>query len=232
MFVVSALPLFFMVREVLTQWVVDSQYSIQHAYKDDQGFPTIIDVQNIKVNGQNIKIIEEPTEKKGSLTLWDKEEGLEAGDIVKLHILVDGKGVTKADEIWLSNSNRGSRYFSWLDILTVNKQIAIVQRLTDDDTPMDERKWKIIWIDRKGKITENHISYQSRRETPLAVRIIGYSGTELMRMGYFSDILTLYPTIYYPFFYPIGTGVAGIVLCRVFFIQRRKQLLNKHILIS
>ncbi|WP_397539071.1 hypothetical protein [Rummeliibacillus pycnus] len=223
LFAVSALPLFYMVREVLTKWMIDSQYSINHAYKDDQGFSTIIDAQNIEVNGLNIRIVEEPTGKKGSLTPWDKEEGVEAGDIVKLHLFVEGKEVTPANEIWLSNRKRGSRYFSWLDILTVNKKIAIVQRLTDDDTPMEDRRWKIIWIEKNGKITEEHISYKQRGENPIAVRLINASGTDRMMMGYYSDILTFYPTIFFPFMYPIGTGIAGFVICLIFLIQRRKQ---------
>ncbi len=121
LFVISAIPLFQIVREEVTNWKLNIRYTIEQAYAE-QGFPTTIDLQEIEINGRLIEIVEDQTGKKGSLTLWDREEGVEAGDIVKLHLLVDGKEVTQADEIWLSNRDRGSRYHSWLDILTVKEE--------------------------------------------------------------------------------------------------------------
>ncbi|NPC91374.1 hypothetical protein HOO54_03730 [Bacillus sp. WMMC1349] len=104
-----------------------SQYMIQHVYIED-GFPTHIDVQEVTVNDQHIKIVEEQTGKKANLTSFDIDESVKAGDIVKIHLYVNEKEVTKADKIWLSNRDGGGRYFSWLDILKVNKQIAIITK--------------------------------------------------------------------------------------------------------
>lgn len=219
--VISVKPLFQMVREVVTDWKLNNRFKIENAYTE-QGFPAIINVQKIKVKGHLIEIVEEQTGKKGSLTFLDKEEGVEAGDIVKLHLLVDGKEVTQADEIWLSNRERGSRYFSWLDILTVNDKVAIVQRLTDDDEAMENWKWKIIWIDEHGGITEDKISYQGRNKNPLAVRLINDSYTSLSSIGYYSDITKGYPSIFFPLIYPIGTGLTGLLLCIIAFIQRKE----------
>lgn len=221
LFVISAIPLFQMIREVVTNWKLNNHYTVEHTYAE-QGFPANIDVQEIEINGHLIEIVEEQTEKKGSLTPWDRDEGVEAGDVVKLHLLIDGKKFTQADEIWLSNRERGSRYFSWLDILIVNEKIAIVQRLTDDDEAMDERRWKIIWIDEQGGITEDEISYKERGENPLAVRLINFSDTSLMSMGYYSDILMGYPSIFFPIIYPVGTGIIGVLLCVFVFFQRKK----------
>lgn len=143
---------------------------------------------------------------------------------MKLHLFVNGKEITQASEIWLSNRNRGSRYFSWLDILTVNEKVAIVQRLTDDHEPMNNRRWKIIWIDEKANITEDKISYQKREENPLAVRLINVSGTSLMSMGYYSDILKGYPSIFFPLIYPIVTGLVGILLCIIALVKRKNHI--------
>lgn len=196
LFVISALPLFQMVRERVTTWKLDNRYTIEQAYA--QGFLTHNDVSEIVVNGHLIEIVEEKTGEKGTLTYWDENEGVKPGDIVKLHLSIDNKEVTTTDEIWLSNRDRGGRYYSWLDILTVNDDIAIVQRLTDDNGAMEDRRWKIIWIDEKGKLTEDQISYYDRSENPLAVRLINISSTSLMGMGYYSDILFTYPTIFFP----------------------------------
>lgn len=222
LFTISAIPLFLMGREWITNQWINSRYTIEHIY-EDQGFPSHIDVQEIEVKGKHIEITEEPTGKKAPVTAWDAGEGVGAGDIVKLHILVDGREVSKADEIWLSNRNRGSRYFSWLDILTINDKIAIVQRLTDDDADMEKRKWKIIWIDKNGHTDEEQISYSSRSENPLGVRLIVFSGTSLMAMGYYSDILTVFPSIFFPILYPFITGLLGLLLCTFAFIRREKK---------
>lgn len=220
LFVISALPLFQMVRERVTTWKLDNRYTIEQAYA--QGFLTHNDVSEIVVNGHLIEIVEEKTGEKGTLTYWDENEGVKPGDIVKLHLSIDNKEVTTTDEIWLSNRDRGGRYYSWLDILTVNDDIAIVQRLTDDNGAMEDRRWKIIWIDEKGKLTEDQISYYDRSENPLAVRLINISSTSLMGMGYYSDILFTYPTIFFPLMFPWGTGLFSILFFIIAFLQRKK----------
>lgn len=220
LFVISALPLFQMVRERVTTWKLDNRYTIEQAYA--QGFLTHNDVSEIVVNGHLIEIVEEKTGEKETLTYWDENEGVKPGDIVKLHLSIDNKEVTTTDEIWLSNRDRGGRYYSWLDILTVNDDIAIVQRLTDDNGAMEDRRWKIIWIDEKGKLTEDQVSYYDRSENPLAVRLINISSTSLMGMGYYSDILFTYPTIFFPLMFPWGTGLFSILFFIIAFLQRKK----------
>ncbi|WP_316569405.1 hypothetical protein [Neobacillus sp. YIM B06451] len=215
----SASPMFQMAREHVIGSKIMKQFKIGLA-NYEQGFPSHINTQDIELNGRSIKIVEEPTGKKASLTHWDLEEGVPAGDIVKLHLLVDGKEVTNPDEIWLSNRDKGGRYYSWFEVLTVNDRIAIVQRLTDDDAPMDDRAWKIIWIDEK--IKEEKVSYLSRSENPLAVRLINSSGTSRMAMGYQSDILQMYPTLFFPMLYPYVTTLLGILLCIIAFFIRKK----------
>ncbi|RDU37909.1 hypothetical protein DRW41_08855 [Neobacillus piezotolerans] len=215
----SAWPMFQMAREEVINSKITKQYKIDFV-NYEQGFPRPIDTQEIEVNGRSIKIVEELTGKKAPLTHWDLEEGVPAGDIVKLHLLVDGNEVTNADEIWLSNRDKGGRYYSWLEVLKVNDKTAIVQRLTDDDAPMDDRRWKIIWID--DKITEERVSYLTRAENPLGVRLINASGTSQMAMGYQSDILQMYPTLFFPILYPYVTTLLGILLCIIAFFIRKK----------
>ena len=166
----------------------------------------------------NIKIKEEKTDKKAPLTPWDIDENVPPGDIIKIHLLLNDKEISKPHEIWLSNRHRGSRYFSWLDIVTINdrvtgkKQISIVQRLTDDDHLMENRKWKIISISKDSVIKETHLAYSERSNNKLGVKLINFSGTSLMSMGYYSDITKGYPSIVFPFIYPIITGIFGVIL--------------------
>lgn len=144
-----------------------------------------------------------------------------AGEIVNIQFLLNGEEISKPDEIWLPNRNRGSRYYSWLDVLTVHDretngdEIYIVQRLTDDLEPMGDREWKIILISQEGAVSEQKVSYAERSDHHLAVKLINESGTARMQMGYYSDITKGYPSLFFPLLYPFCTSVIGLMLLMI-----------------
>ena len=182
------------------------------------------------MNGFTIEIREEPAGRKAPKAWWDEEGSVEEGDIVRIQFLVDGKEVSEADEIGLSDNDGGSRYWSWLDVLLVKdkktgkENIAIVQRLSDDSLMQEDYQWKIISITEDGDLTEERIEYRTRSENPLAVRLIRVSGTSLIAMGYYSDLLHYYPSLFYPILYPFGTAIlGGILLLLGVLLQRRKK---------
>lgn len=227
---VSIIPLFNIIREYWVEHKINERYEIHHAYQGKQGFEDIVDVPELTINDMNIKIIEEKTSKKAPLTSWDQDENVPPGDIVKIQLLLNDEEISKPDQIWLSNRHRGSRYFSWLDIvmvtdrLTDEKQINIVQRLTDDNYPMESREWKIITISQDNDVSEEVLKYSERSDNKLGVKLINFSGTSLMSMGYYSDITKGYPSLFFPLLYPILTGMVGIVLLiisLVLFYKRR-----------
>ncbi|MNO54313.1 hypothetical protein D3C76_447800 [compost metagenome] len=170
------------------------------------------------------------------MTLWDKEENVPPGDIVKVQFLLNDQKISTPDEIWLSNRERGSRYFSWIDILTVKdrktgeKEISIVQRLTDDSQPMEKRKWKIITISQDGTIEEKVMSSAQRSNNHLGVKLIEFSGTSLMGMGFYSDITKSYPSIFFPLIYPLLTGVVGIFLLIIVVVQLWIELHHRRVI--
>src|SRR5699024_8465219 len=112
-------PLFQIVRELKVDADISSRYVIEHAHVDESGFRQIINKNKITIDDVEIEIVEEFTGKKAPLTNFDKDENVPPGDIVNIHLLVNGELASEPSEIWLSNRNRGSKYFSWLDIVTV-----------------------------------------------------------------------------------------------------------------
>ena len=210
--------MFGMIRETIIDMKLKNRYVINHAYTDEFGFKGIVDVDELVIGEHKITIKEEETGLKGSRTLWDREEGVPPGDIVKVHLYVNDKEISTADEIWLSNRERGSRYFSWLDIVTVHDRksdenlVKIVQRLTDDDEMGDAREWKIITISPDGNITEEKMTYAERSKNALGVKLVNFTNTGLMAMGHHTDILKGYPSLFFPFIYPFFTSLAGIIL--------------------
>jgi len=225
-------PLFNYIREYMISDQINQRYEINHAEK---GYNTL-NVQELTVDDKHIKIEEESTGRTAELTLWDEEENVPPGDIVKVQFLLNGQKISTADEIWLSNRERGSRYFSWIDILTVTdrktgeKKINIVQRLTDDSQPMEKRKWKIITIAHDGSIEEKVLSYAQRSDNHLGVKLIEFSGTSLMGMGFYSDITKSYPSLFFPLIYPFLTGVVGIFLLIIIVVQLVIELHHRRVI--
>ncbi|MBY3618334.1 hypothetical protein HGO21_02100 [Acinetobacter sp. CUI P1] len=229
---ISFSPLFNYIREYMISDQINQRYEINHAEK---GYNTL-NVQELTVDDKHIKIEEESTGRTAELTLWDEEENVPPGDIVKVQFLLNGQKISTADEIWLSNRERGSRYFSWIDILTVKdrktgeKEINIVQRLTDDSQPMEKRKWKIITIAHDGSIEEKVLSYAQRSDNHLGVKLIEFSGTSLMGMGFYSDITKSYPSLFFPLIYPFLTGVVGIFLLIIIVVQLVIELHHRRVI--
>ena len=216
--VLSFGPMFGMIRETIIDMKLKNRYVINHAYTDEFGFKDIVDVDELIIGKHKITIKEGETGLKGSRTPWDIDEGVPPGDIVKIHLLLNNKEITTSDEIWLSNRERGSRYFSWLDIVTVHDRksgenlIKIVQRLTDDDELGDAREWKIITISPDGSVTEEKMTYAERSKNALGVSLVNFTNTGLIAMGHRTDILKGYPSLFFPFIYPFLTSLVGIVL--------------------
>ncbi|MBE4909633.1 hypothetical protein IMZ08_16390 [Bacillus luteolus] len=216
--IASAKPLIDMIREVILEEKINDRYELQHSYAKD-GWPSIIDTPEITIGSQHIGLVEQNTGKKAPLTPWDKNEKVPPGDIVTIQFVLNGEEISTPSEIWLSNRDRGSRYFSWIDILKVKdhqtgeNSIAIVQRVSDDEVPMEQREWRIFYINEaSGKWREKKIQFQNRSEDLLAVNLINFSGTNRLAMGYYSDILHAYPTYFFPFLYPVGSGLLGMIL--------------------
>lgn len=213
---ISVYPLFLILREFMIDTKLSAQYDIHHAYIDEFGFEDVINTKKLTVGEQTIKIVEEKTGLKAPLTPWDHDENVPPGDIVKIHIFLHNEEITTPEEIWLSNRDRGSRYFSWLDILSIQdkltgeKQLKIIQRLTDDDQ-MDDRRWKIITVNSDNTVEEEQLNYEQRNRSPLDVRLVNFSGTSLMAMGYYSDISTGIPNLLFPILYPFVTSLIGVI---------------------
>lgn len=230
---ISFSPMFSIIREFWIDKKVTVRYEINQAYQE-YGSDSHLDVQELIIDNKNIKIREEQTGRKAPLPYWEETENMEPEDIVKIHFLINDKEISKPDEIWLSKEDKGSRYFSWLDIFNVHdlktgeKQIKIIQRLTGMTSitePMEGMKWKIITIRGDGKVSEKILDYSHRSDDPLAVQLINFATISPMNIGYYSDITQGYVTYFFPLFYPIFTTLCGLILLIIALIllyKRRK----------
>ncbi|MGG2094953.1 hypothetical protein AB1283_20665 [Bacillus sp. S13(2024)] len=228
----SCIPMFHMLRELWIETKMENTYEIHEAYIGKDGFENSLDVQELNVNGINLRIEEEKTNKLAPLTSFDAEENVPPGEIVKIHLFINNKEVSTPDEIWLSNRPRGGRYFSWLDVLNVKnkitgeQQVYFVQRLTGDEDPIEEQKWKIIGINQNGTYFEERFTYVERSNHALGVELINFSYTGLMSMGHHSNITKAYPSIFFPIIYPILTCLLGVILLIIAIILTVKKKIS------
>lgn len=214
--ILSSYPLYLMFREWHIQHTIMNRYLVLQADQKDD-FPATLQSPEITAAGQHIRIVEKQTGRFAPQTPWDRDEHVPAGEIIEDQIELNGKPIADPTEMWLSNRQRGGRYFSWLDIVTVRdretgkSEAAIVQRLTGDNEAPEYRQWRIITVHEDGSWEQRRVTYKERSKDSLGVRLIMVSGTALLAMGYYSDILMGYPGLLFPFIYPWLTSLAGFI---------------------
>ncbi|PGS50970.1 hypothetical protein [Bacillus sp. AFS041924] len=232
----SILPAFNIVRELWIDHTLVNRYEIEDALLDVDNEHDHHFVPEFTLNNQTITFKEERTGKIAPRTHWDKTEHVKGGEIVKLHILINHQEVTNPNKIWLSNYDRGLRYFYWVGVAVVKdlksktSEIKIVQRLTGDNEEVSNSKWKVITIHQDNRITEEKFSYKHRGKYALDVGVINFTNTNnsFKQLSYHSDILkgdgypSLIGFIFFPLIYPFGTLLYSIVALIIALFMRRK----------
>lgn len=213
--VISSFPIFLMVRETMTWNKMDEQYEVQNAdmYQAYTTPATLL--------GQSIQFVETPTGKLAEKTVFDEMDGVEPGEYIFLQLVVNGEPVASEMEIALSNHDYNPRYYSWVEIHTVKakatgeERIAIVQRLSPDDALMENREWRVIWVDAAGEIEEVSIPYAERSQHLVETYLIQRGSTPLVSVGFYSDIRHYYPSLFFPILYPAGSVMLGLIFIAI-----------------
>lgn len=213
--ILSSFPLFSMGREAYINNKILGRYEMMTAGNQD-GYPKALDSRLEEVNGYQIEIVEEPTGRKETLMEHEIEFGEVPREIVMAQIVVDGQTISEPYEIKLGARMDHTRYFSYIEILTVKdkkeqkERVAILVTREPDDVGAKGGVWDIFWLD-GDSVTKETFSL-SERGNHLAARMINYAGLSNMSFGYYSDINHYYPTLAFPIIYPFGTVVIGILL--------------------
>lgn len=217
---VSILPIFLISWEKITDSRIDKQYEIQNLLTieemDDVQLPVTFEWY-----GQHLTIQEEPAHQRRSLSKENMNTEISADKLVNIRVWMNGNEVTHPDPILIADQESGVRYYPWLGVFKVNDKMAILQRLHEEETDNQRLQWKVIWIDKSGDTQEEKVRDQELKDQPLLVKLINMSGTGTAYIGYHSSILNTYPVFFYPYLYPYGTCIAGIVIV-LWMIRYRK----------
>ena len=79
---------------------------------------------------------------------------------------------------------------------------------------------RALFIDSKGKVTEDVFPF-SERTSPLYRTVLAEEVTP-MQLGFYSDVLDIWPSVFYPLLYPLVSGVVGLNLTIVGLVKYRR----------
>jgi hypothetical protein len=216
--ILSANPMFQWIREPWIDKQIDERYDVRHAFVDRDGFERSLEGREITVNGVHIQVEEIPTGIKAPLTSWEYYNHKPAGDIVKIQYYMNGQPISQPDIMKIPGDRINIYYNGQLDVLKIldrqtnETSIYIVQNLMTEDLELDQWVWKVISIDSSGKVNEKKMSFKERKHYPLWVKVINCSGVTNGVLGYKSQFVQIYPTIFVPFLYPWFSTLLGILL--------------------
>jgi hypothetical protein len=141
-----------------------------------------------------------------------------------VHILINGKDYTYPVKIPVRlYSINDNRYWGYLGFGILNaghgKQFAIVERVADGFLN-ENLKWRIIRVGYDGSVQTETFSYPERSHPAYRTMLINVTCVTNSPAGFYSDVLSVYPTYWYPLVYPLGIFVIGVILT-VFGLIRR-----------
>ena len=121
-----------------------------------------------------------------------------------------------------------NRYHGYFGLLAIEEKgsesLILVQRLLGNHAT--DLVWRILTIKSNGQVDENQFSYEQRSDVPQRVDYINLTNTSPFSLGYKSNILKGWPSLFFPLLYPYVTASIGFILILVgslsIFIAARK----------
>ncbi len=95
------------------------------------------------------------------------------------------------------------------DRQSLNERLAIIQRVDGEKYP-DDLRYRVLFVQPDGAVTEEWFSYADRSEPLYRTVLAVFVHPE--PLGFRSQVLSYWPTIFYPLLYPLLTGAVGLFL--------------------
>lgn len=126
------------------------------------------------------------------------------------------------------DSNRYHGYLALVELVDKKKKtslMAVIQRIDSVESPpiMEKLQWRLLLVSMDGTVTEEIFSYKDRGSPLYRARLANFATP--IAVGFQSDVLNFWPTIFYPFLFPYISGFLGFLfLFMGFVISRRAKL--------
>lgn len=110
-----------------------------------------------------------------------------------------------------------NRYHGYFGVLIVRHrdqdQLVLVQRISEiGDFHAPSLAWRVLAIDPDGQVREERFEYGERADDPIRVKYVQQSSASPISFGYRSNMLQVWPSLWFPLLYPWTTGGFGLLL--------------------
>lgn len=102
------------------------------------------------------------------------------------------------------------------DVASGNSTLYIAEAIPD---PHDTDSYRIVSVHSDGRIDEESFAFSDRSYPPYRVLVIQYVSEK--PIGFYSNVMTTWPSLLYPIIYPIVTAVSGLIFIGVSIIRRK-----------
>ena len=216
---------FLMAREAWLNNIVYSRYSITECFEDQPGQPIVSQIP-LSYTWHGQKVVLSDDFEKGNFPTDDRRAG-------RVKITINGKDYTSP---WLveirPNDHDVNRY--WMQVMLVKfndreartERLVVLQSFPDFDLHeynalhSDTLTCRALFIDSEGTVTEDVFPF-SERTSPL-YRTLLARVVSPMQLGFYSNVMEVWPSVFYPLLYPLVSGVVGLILTIVGIVKYRR----------
>ncbi|MET3682877.1 hypothetical protein ABID56_000967 [Alkalibacillus flavidus] len=158
------------------------------------------------------------------VTIRDTFHDVSRADVrekAQVDVMINGHNYAGSSELEIRptylDNNRYHGYIGMLKMTeraTDEESLVIIQRLFGHPRTVaeEEYSWKAITVNANGDV-ETEIFTRDELDNPAYHGDMINQATVLpMSLGYRSNVLHMYPTLFYPFLYPFGTMLVGSVM--------------------
>ena len=210
--VVSSYPLLLMAREVIVGYRVSQRYAVEAIR--GQGQLSAAGSLSAELGGHRVELRDDqlPYAREPFKT----DEGQRSIGLVR--VLVDGRAVSSPVTAVIRRADMdANRYWGYVYLQRLNdlrgpERLVVAQSL-------GLARYRTISVFADGTVIEDAFEYSARCSPP--VRALLIRSVVPHPSGYCSDVLQVWPSIWYPILYPLLSGALGIVLLLIDVIRSR-----------
>jgi len=196
----SAPPLILMAREVALGIYVGERYAIKRIVSPAKGMEG--GELRTKVAGHTVELADDqPYLGHEPFTRDDRR----ANGLVR--ILVDGRQATSpVPAVIRLNYQDANRYWGFVYLMRVvdragSERLVVAQNL-------GKNRYRTVSILADGSVVEDEFDYAGRCSPPLRAALIRHVVPH--PAGYCSDLMQVWPSLFYPILFPWGSGLVGL----------------------
>jgi hypothetical protein len=198
---ISAPPLFLMAREVAIGSVVTKRYPVERIVSSEKGMES--GALRAEVGGHVVELVDNrPVVPEEPFKINDARE---PGSV---SIRVDGRVVsTPVKAIVRLHRQDANRYWGYVYLMRVvdregPERLVVAQNL-------GQGEYRTVSVFADGNIIEDKFTYGARCSPPIRAELI--RSVVPHPSGYCSDVMQVWPSLFYPILYPWFSGLAGFM---------------------